>query len=43
MTVAQKVADEVIFRRFQGKGVHFFKIGTHLSPQIFDAHLLKMI
>ena len=23
-TVAQKVADEVIFRRFQGEGVQFF-------------------
>ena len=23
--VAQKVADEVVFRRFQGEGVEFFK------------------
>ena len=27
--VAQKVADEVVFRRFQGEGVEFFKIGPH--------------
>ena len=26
--VAQKIADEVVFRRFQGEGV-FFKIGPH--------------
>ena len=25
--VAQKVADEVVFRRFQGEGVEFFLIG----------------
>ena len=24
MSVAQKVADEVVFRRFQGEGVEFF-------------------
>ena len=28
-TVAQKVADEVVFRRFRGEGVEFFKIGPH--------------
>ena len=27
--VAQKVADEVVFRRFRGEGVEFFKIGPH--------------
>ena len=27
--VAQKVADEVDFRRFQGEGVEFFEIGPH--------------
>ena len=27
--VAQKTADEVVFRRFQGEGVEFFKIGPH--------------
>ena len=26
MPVAQKIADEVVFRRFQGGGVEFFKI-----------------
>ena len=27
--VAQKTADEVVFRRFQGEGVEFFLIGPH--------------
>ena len=27
--VAQKVADEVVFRRFRGEGVEFFQIGPH--------------
>ena len=27
--VAQKSADEVVFRHFQGEGVEFFKIGHH--------------
>ena len=27
--VAQKVADEVVFRRFRGEGVEFFSIGPH--------------
>ena len=27
--VAQKVADEVVLRRFQGEGVEFFKFGHH--------------
>ena len=27
--VAQKTADEVVFRRVQGEGVEFFKIGPH--------------
>ena len=35
--IAQKIAVEVVFRRFQG----FFKIGPHWPPQIFDAHLLE--
>ena len=29
MPVAQKVADELVFRRFQGEGVEFFLIGPH--------------
>ena len=36
--VAQKVADEVVFRRFLGEVVDFFSIG---SPQIFDVHLFE--
>ena len=39
--VAQKVADEVIFRRFQGEGIEFFKSDLTDPSQIFDAHLLK--
>ena len=40
--VAQKIADEVVFRRFQGEGVEFFLNRTSLTPhQIFDAHLLE--
>ena len=40
--VAQKSADEVVFRRFQGEGVEFFLNRTSLNPrQIFDAHLLE--
>ena len=27
--VAQKIVNEVVFRRFQGEGVDFFKIGPH--------------
>ena len=27
--VAQKIADEVIFRRSQGEGVEFLKVGPH--------------
>ena len=27
--VAQKIADEVVFRRFKGEGVEFFLIGPH--------------
>ena len=27
--VAQKTADEVVFRHFQGEGVEFFQIGPH--------------
>ena len=27
--VAQKIADEVVFRRFQGERVEFFSIGPH--------------
>ena len=37
----KKIADEVVFRRFQGEGVEFFKIGPHQPPQFFDAHLLE--
>ena len=41
--VVQKVADEVVFRRFQGERVEFFFKSdlTDPHPQIFDAHLLK--
>ena len=40
--VAQKIADEVVFRHFQGEGVEFFfKSDLTDPPQIFDAHLLK--
>ena len=35
--VAQKITDEVVFRRFQGGGLEVFLIG----PQIYDAHLLE--
>ena len=37
----RKVADEFVFRRFQGR-VEFFLNRTSLTPppQIFDAHLL---
>ena len=42
--VAQKVAYEVVFRRFQGEGVEFFLNRTSLTPpQIFDAYLLENI
>ena len=27
--VAQKIAEEVVFRHFQGEGVEFLKIGPH--------------
>ena len=41
-SVAQKIADEVVFRRFRGEGVAFFKSDlTDPTPQIFDAHLLE--
>ena len=33
--VAQKVAVEVVFRRFQGEGVKFKKIRTSLPPSDF--------
>ena len=40
--VTQKIADEVVFRRFEGEGVEFFfKSDLTDPPQIFDAHLLK--
>ena len=40
--VAQKVADEVVFRRFEGEGVEFFfKSDLIDPPQIFDALLLE--
>ena len=41
---AQKIADEVAFRPFQGEGVEFFfKSDLADPPQIFDAHLLKIL
>ena len=39
--VAQKIADKVVFRRFQGEGVEFFKSDLTDPPQIFDAHLME--
>ena len=40
--VAQKVADEVVFRRFGGEGVEFFFNRTSVTPpQIFEARLLE--
>ena len=40
--VAQKLADEVVFHRFQGEGVEFFfKSDLTDPPQIFVAHLLE--
>ena len=40
--VAQKSAEEVVFRHFQGEGVEFFFNRTSLTPhQIFDAYLLE--
>ena len=39
--VAQKSADEVVFRHFQGAGVEFFKSDLTDPTQIFDAHLLE--
>ena len=33
--IAQKVVDEMVFRRFQGKGVEFFLIGPHWPPSDF--------
>ena len=38
--VAQKIADEVVFRDFQGEGVEF-KSDLTDPHQIFDAHLLE--
>ena len=40
--IAQKVADEMVFRCFHGEGVEFCLNLTSLTPpQIFDVHLLK--
>ena len=39
--VAQKVADEVVFRRFQGEKSSFFKSDLTDPPHIFVAHLLE--
>ena len=43
MPVAQKVAYEEFFRRFQGEGVEFFFFKSDLTdtPKNFDAHLLE--
>ena len=42
--VAQKIADEMVFRRFQGEGVEFFFKSDLIDPppQIFEAHLLEI-
>ena len=43
-SVAQKIADEVVFRHFQGEGVEFFfKSDLTDPPQNFLDHLLKNI
>ena len=34
--VTQKIADEVVFRRFQGEGLEFFKSDLTDPAQIFD-------
>ena len=34
--VAQEIADEVVFRRFQGEGVEFFYNRTSLTPPSSD-------
>ena len=40
--VAQKIADEVVFRRSKVKESSFFLNRTSLTPhQIFDAYLLE--
>ena len=39
--VTQKTADEVVFRRFQGERVEFFKSDLTDPSQVFDAHLLE--
>ena len=40
--VAQKSADEVIFRHFQGEGAEFLLNRTSLTPyQFFEEHLLE--
>ena len=39
--VAQKIADEVVFRRFQGEGVEFFLNRTSRTPIRFYAYLLE--
>ena len=42
--VAQKVADELVFRRFQGEGVAFFLIGPHWPPPLkFLMHIFWKI
>ena len=33
--IAQKIADEVVFRRFQGEGLEFFLNRTSLTPLRF--------
>jgi len=33
--VAQKIANEVVFRRFEGEGVEFFLNRTSLTPSDF--------
>ena len=41
--VAQKVADEVVFRRFQGEGVEFFLNRTSLTPIRFSMRIFWKI
>ena len=36
MPVVQKVADEVVFQRFQGEGLEFFLNRTSLTPSDFS-------
>ena len=42
-SVAQKIADGVVFRRFQGEGVEFFLNRTSLTPLRFSMRIFLKI